>query len=1659
MQSPLDFTGTVERILQASEGRHLTSKELSALSVLCTTQSSSKRGLDDDLGFSDVDPNTTGQLVEALQAHAALASSVDFVGDGLKVVQQVNTCETLDSWLLFEGKALIDRLFMGLEAASIVLFIMNSPGIDRSVISEDAIEACIVLFRHHLSKNVLPALNQVGHIVHSPKTPTTSAKKRRRSADSDEVDASREMKKVYRPIYKTIGFLVQIVERLETLVQKVPLDDQPLLMISSGALLSLELDPVLQADIALAHQLHEASVGVITAIFRKYPRHRHILLEDLFPVMLKLPTYKKSMRTFTVHSSAILFPTSLQRLCQSLVPTIESGSIQTITVLILSLIQSSVVRPLVLDEQQEQQQNSESREQTSGLVQCQAVSDVFVTHLLRRCAKKGEDGGASEFRPILANLIDDLLLILLVPEYPAAEMLLTSIANGISRELLQLSQAKTVETTHVNTILDALSKICAAQARILRFHRERPVRNSPATSCYCQKMDGTMVECEKCHSKYHSICVAMSKGTALENWYCDACQLGRVVAFEQDRNTNQEDLMACSSANVRIDEAYCMRRLMIDYLSILIRNAGIVGLQDAYEFHLARWLLELKDQQILQARVAELWDPRESSVLNNDEENTLNGMLHCLSDEGRSRIMVDVAVAQSNLLLSHRSLIGLFVNQLIGNKNSALIRKLALKAIEKVTDADPQLMIYPFVRNSVTKRFSDEAISVREAAVSLVGLYVVHSPAVANAFHPAFMVGLQDPGVSVRKRTIKILQDVLCSNPAYKGRAEACTTMLSLAADPKEDDSVRDAIHDLFLKIWLENADEKVDQISSHSSPDRDMEFSSPSSKVIDVQFAQVGALGPLTPTRHPIQAFSPSTAVRETRSTERRSRKRRLQARSEIAAEQMVEVAKQANSGEHLKTLFRDLLENESDGDKGTTTSSRKKRRTLAQGHCGMLVDALFEILLRVEENRVKSRVTFCIDVVAVMRTIGVFTNISPNNVHRHLDTLLPYLKADNGMPLEQEAVVVASVCNAVARVAPVLSNDELDDLGKTSLADDLLKITYKFGRDALSSAIQALCTLAHHRLGREHNPFRNKLLSLARTFYGYLLKHRNDDNITAMTNKAKANVQRALSVLGAICRYDESITRGLVLSKPDDVLDDIPSSELDFAILASVFERLFSDYLSKTDAQTKCAALRGLCGIFISHPREMLRMDQSGLISQVMAADAPISLQLEALTCWRDILLTEEARIESGEAKKKMDAKAGITVSKKISGDQDADATIFGGVLTSHSSRLLQMTQDNDKNIRFAALDLVGHLLRQGQLNPNEAVPFLLALQGDVHEDRIRSHALRLLMIEGEKRPDMLRQRVYAGIKQAFAFQKGVYPTTEHISALVSIRKDGTTQTECVFGKVFSECLAGIRKQRRGLFASLLRRFDLQNIRKNVESSGKRNPRGAEEKFTEDLPLLSFTAQVLAYLPYKVASDPLFIIYTINAMLALRGPDLLDRLASFLRPYGLSCSDEMEETNHEEDALEIAAKRQLPHHAKEATPLLGPGFDTKEFRWLCAEAAAQTLLLRLKAFLRSAYDLSESRIFGFNPDTKEEKEKTVFKGSTLTFDSSLSMVAHHAEDGRTEIDSLIIQYADYRRLMRADANLENFPLDDDEDNSVGGVVASTKKRRRSTTDSAENE
>jgi hypothetical protein len=92
-----DFSATVERILASAEHREssppMLGTEMSQLSMLCSLQASRNRGIVDDLGFADVDPDLTGQLVETLEKHVALASSVELNKQAYTIIQKIKNKE------------------------------------------------------------------------------------------------------------------------------------------------------------------------------------------------------------------------------------------------------------------------------------------------------------------------------------------------------------------------------------------------------------------------------------------------------------------------------------------------------------------------------------------------------------------------------------------------------------------------------------------------------------------------------------------------------------------------------------------------------------------------------------------------------------------------------------------------------------------------------------------------------------------------------------------------------------------------------------------------------------------------------------------------------------------------------------------------------------------------------------------------------------------------------------------------------------------------------------------------------------------------------------------------------------------------------------------------------------------------------------------------------------------------------------------------------------------------------------------------------------------------------------------------------------------------------------------------------------------------------
>lgn len=386
-------------------------------------------------------------------------------------------------------------------------------------------------------------------------------------------------------------------------------------------------------------------------------------------------------------------------------------------------------------------------------------------------------------------------------------------------------------------------------------------------------------------------------------------------------------------------------------------------------------------------------------------------------------------------------------------------------------EGDPTQMLLPVFTKALSRRLNDDSISVREAALSLAGSYVVRSPEVASAFHSSIQTRLTDSGVSVRKRAVKIFEAIIGANPNYSKRAGVFDIMLQRAADPKEEDGVRDLIESFFCRLWIENEGVRSPRSAfSPGSPSLTMSPTPTPSAVV--------AAAPITPPtiKPTIESVSNETC----------------QAYS--VAQQMVEVVRSAGSTEHLEYLLKLFLGDTADRNKDRKESERVKRKEMGQRQCEQIAKALFELLL-VSQEKEDPEYSVGENMISTLQTISLFSELSPDCVFHSIDTLLPYLKADNGVSQDEEVQVVASVCRVISRLPPSFSQQLTDRLAQTKAGEDMKKIAYSLGPDALDSTIQAFSRLAK----TPDSPFSKKLLDLSKTFYSFLCKRNSIQNFAS--------------------------------------------------------------------------------------------------------------------------------------------------------------------------------------------------------------------------------------------------------------------------------------------------------------------------------------------------------------------------------------------------------------------------------------------------------------------------------------------------------------------------------------------------------------------------------
>ncbi|KAK9052474.1 hypothetical protein SSX86_029103 [Deinandra increscens subsp. villosa] len=725
--------------------------------------------------------------------------------EGLSITQSENSISNVVSLIL-----------LALESIHAATGIMAYSGMPKQIYKEEIIERIVEFSRRQIA-DVMSACDPNYRSTNKPTDNGSlqdedddddyydeefgSASKRRRIARSVKVKklgsnkAAAAAHNILQKLCTIIGFLkdLLLIERLS---------DSCILQLVKTCFSTLLVDNV--------QLLQLKAISLIGGIFYSYTQHRVYVMDELLHLLLKLPFSKRVPRTYHLADE-------------------EQRQIQMISALLIQLIHCSVNLPASLREASDSNPLLNIGIDSSYPHKSQeAVTEaccLFWSRVLQRFANtKNQNQEASEFKTMLDNLVVDLLATLNLPEYPAS----THILEVLCVLLLQNAGLKSKDIAARTIAIEILGTVAARLKEDAILCKKEKFwivpellggddvdDNHPDDACsVCLdlKIEKPLVQCEGCERLFHVDCLGIREHEVSgSNWLCQLClcrkQLHLLHSYCKAQGRDEGNHTRKKSKSTDSDDVTkleIVQQMLLNYLQdsgsaedvhIFTRWFYICmwykedpSSQEKFLYYLAR----LKSKEIVRG------SGMNSSLLTRSSVKKLTLALgqHSSFSRGFDRIL--------HLLLASL------------REGSPVIRAKALRAVSMIVEADPEVLGDKHVQTAVEGRFCDSAISVREAALELVGRYIASHPNVALRYYGKVAERVKDTGVSVRKRAIKIIREMCTSNANFLEFNSACIEIISRISD--EESSIQDIVCKTFYEFWFEESSGRQDQIFAEGS-------------------------------------------------------------------------------------------------------------------------------------------------------------------------------------------------------------------------------------------------------------------------------------------------------------------------------------------------------------------------------------------------------------------------------------------------------------------------------------------------------------------------------------------------------------------------------------------------------------------------------------------------------------------------------------------------------------------------------------------------------------------------------------------------------------------------------------------------------------------------
>ncbi|RLN34829.1 nipped-B-like protein B isoform X2 [Panicum miliaceum] len=632
-------------------------------------------------------------------------------------------------------------VFSALESVHAALAIMTHHDMPKQLYREELIERIIDFSRRQIT-DCMAASNPTFRAIHKPAENVANdgdddeedvengpvSKKRRTTAN---LSMRKSSNKVSASVYSAVQKLCLILGFLKELLTTVRLSDSCILQLAKTCFTTFLVDNM--------QLLQLKAIGVICTVFSSYTQHRGYLVDETIVLLRKLQFSRNAVRTYYLADE-------------------EQKQIQMITALLVHLVQFSAIVPDSLKGKVDWSTIVDAPVDASYPIKCHEAATeaccTFWTSVLQRfTAAKSQD--MSEAKGIIDNLVQDLLTILNLPEYPAA----ASILEVLCVLLLQNAGLKSKDTNARCFAIDLLGGIAS------RLKRD-------SVACSEEKL-----------WILQELTDAGSDGSKILKNKCCVCLGGRENGKRTAASVGKK-----SSAPAEVPAVDIVQQILLSYL----QEAGPQDDGNLFTrwFYLCIWN---KDDPHSEEKIIYYLARLKSKEILHDSGNCL-----VISRDWAKKICL--ALGQKNSFSrGFDKILALLLASL--RENSPVIRAKALRAVSSIVEADPEVLGDKRVQSAVEGRFCDSAISVREAALELVGRHIASHPDVGLKYIEKVAERIKDTGVSVRKRAIKIIRDLCASNP-NTDTTHAFVEIISRVND--EESSVQDLVCKTFYELWFE---------------------------------------------------------------------------------------------------------------------------------------------------------------------------------------------------------------------------------------------------------------------------------------------------------------------------------------------------------------------------------------------------------------------------------------------------------------------------------------------------------------------------------------------------------------------------------------------------------------------------------------------------------------------------------------------------------------------------------------------------------------------------------------------------------------------------------------------------------------------------------------